>query len=449
VIFQSADVLAERLRAHVREPARISGERSVSLSHETLPNEAEWPTRGRYADGFRPLAEQFAAHFARGEEIGAGLVVYQHGRCVVDLQGGWADAEARVPWRTDTRLVVFSVTKGFAAMALNLLADRGQLEWDAPVATYWPEFAAGGKGRVTVAQLFQHQAGLPYLDVPLTLDDCIEDRPVVDHALAGQRPAWTPGEGSGYHPVTFGMYAQALFRRITRRSSGPEETIGAFLRRELFEPLGSDVHMGTPASLDGRTAKLYPPSNGTRLRNALREVALRPNGTDGRVARELFARGSLARRAFVNPSVGPRGLLAYNEPPARRADLPWASATASAHGVARAYLPWAAGGVHDGRRYVSAATVAALYGRGSWSERDRVLQKPLGWTRGFLKDEVFSPQRASFGHAGMGGALGWADPVAGLTFGYVMNAMDWRVRSSRALALCRALYACEPVRAAS
>jgi CubicO group peptidase (beta-lactamase class C family) len=132
----------------------------------------------------------------------------------------------------------------------------------------------------------------------------------------------------------------------------------------------------------------------------------------------------------------------------RRAQLAWASATASAHGLARAYLPFAAGGAALGRRFVRAATLAPIHARQSWSERDRVLQKPIGWSQGFLKEEshLFAPNPESFGHAGMGGALGWCDPVADLTIGYAMNRLDWRVRSPRALALCRALYACEPVR---
>ena len=153
--------------------------------------------------------------------------------------------------------------------------------------------------------------------------------------------------------------------------------------------------------------------------------------------------------AFFNPSLGPTGLAIYNAPQVRRSELPWGSATASAHGVARAYLPFAGGGVADGRAYLSAATLAPVHARQGWSERDLVLQKPVGWSQGFLKDEttVFSPNPESFGHAGLGGALGWCDPTREITLGYVMNRLDWRVRSPRAVALCRAIYACEPVRA--
>jgi CubicO group peptidase (beta-lactamase class C family) len=137
--------------------------------------------------------------------------------------------------------------------------------------------------------------------------------------------------------------------------------------------------------------------------------------------------------------------VAYNQAPAIRAELAWGGATGSARGVARAYLPFASGGTHEGRSYLKSDTLAPVYARQGWSERDRVLCKPLGWSNGFLKEErhIFSPNPESFGHAGMGGALGWADPVEELAIGYVMNRMDWRVRSKRTLELTRALYDCE------
>lgn len=414
--------------------AATAREAPIELEHR-----APWPARGGYADGFRPVAERFAAHLAAGEEIGAGLTVYHRGRLVVDLVGGVADVATGRPWEHDTRLVVFSVTKGFAAMALNLLADRGLLEWDAPVSTYWPELARNGKEAITLRTLFGHRAGLAYLDTPLSLDDCLLRPDRVRRALEEQRPGHASVQG--YHAITYGMFAREVFERVAG------ESMGRFLRRELLEPLGADVHLGAPAELDDRVATLYPPSTRDRLLNAVKTQLRAPNTADGRVARALLARDSIARRAFANPSVGARGVLAYNDVPVRRAELAWGSATASARGVARAHLPFANGGVHEGRRYVGAQTLAALHPRDGWSDCDAVLQKPIGWNRGFLKEEphLFGPNRESFGHAGMGGALGWCDPVASLSIGYVMNRMDWRVRSPRALALCRALYACPGV----
>ena len=432
LVFQSAREVAEALRAHVADAER---ERSADLDHA-----APWPATGSYAEGFRPVAELFAEHLAKGEEIGAGLTVYHRGERVVDLAGGLADVETARPWRHDTRIVVFSATKGLAAMALNMLSDRGQLDWDARVAEHWPEFAKHGKEHITVRALLQHQAGLPSLDARLSLAECIDDWPRVVRALEDQRPD-SPAV-QGYHAITFGMYARALFEKIAG------EPMGRFLEREWFVPLDSDARLGAPPELDGRTATLYPPHNGARVANMLFAGLFRPGSREGRVVRALVGRDSVGRRAFLNPRIGSRGLLAYNDVPVRRAELPWASATASARGLARAYLPLSVGGELGGRRYLRSDTIAALVERGGWSERDAVLQKPIGWNRGFLKEErdIFDPHGRGFGHAGIGGALGWCDPGSGLAIGYVMNRMDWRVRSPRAMDLCRALYGCGPVR---
>lgn len=406
----------------------------------TIYHPAPYPATGSYADGFHPVAFQFAKHLQDGAEIGANFAVYHRGRLVVDLAGGIADTDTKRPFQRDTRLVVFSVTKGFAAMALNLLADRGFLEWDAPVSKYWPEFAENGKSQITLRSLFSHTAGLAVLDTQLTIEECLHSSERVRRALEDQTPH-TPAI-QAYHAVTFGLLAREVFERIA------SESMGKFLRRELFEPLGSDVHLGTPAELDELFAKLYPPSTPTRLVNGLYAALFQGKSTDGRMARAVLARESLVRRAFQSPSMGPRGILAFNELPVRRAELPWASATASALGIARAYLPFALGGSFEGRRYLRQETLDPLSAREGWSEQDGVLQKPLGWNRGFLKedDNVFGPNREGFGHAGMGGALGWCDPKAQITVGYVMNRMDWRVRSPRALALTKALYASPALR---
>lgn len=397
------------------------------------------PAQGSYADGFEPVARCFAQQLAR-DEIGAAFSVYQHGRPVVDLWGGLADVKSQRPWDRDTRMVVFSVTKGLAAMALLLLSDRGAFDWDEPVAERWPAFAARGKGHITIRTLLNHRAGLPYLDAPLKLGDCLNGADKVLRALEMQVPAWAPGERQGYHATSFGLFVGELFRRIAG------ESIGAFLERELFEPLGSDARLGTGSAYDAKHATLYAPGVGERVLRMISSVTLDPLSTEARIARDILRSDSIGRRAFINPSPGARGLLAYNDVSVRRAELAWASATASADGIARAYLPLASGGVFSERSLFKPESVSALYARQSWSPQDAVLNKALGWSQGFLKEErhLFSPNPESFGHAGMGGALGWCDPVAGLSLGYVMNKLDWRVRSPRILNLCRALYDCEP-----
>jgi CubicO group peptidase (beta-lactamase class C family) len=410
-------------------------------TYKKLANPALGPARGSYEDGFDEVARCFARQLADGDQIGASFAIYWRGRCVVDLWGGMAELERWRVWERDTRVVVFSVTKGFAAMAFHLLADRGLLDWGAPVSQYWPGFGRAGKEDMDVATLLGHRGGLAYLDQTLQMADCVEParREALVEVLEAQRPGWEPGQDQGYHAVTFGMYATELFERIAG------ESMGEYLRRELFEPLGSDVMLGTPAAEDHRCAALYPPKASTRVKKMLSSALTRPSSAEARVFKEFLDSKSVMKRAFMNPHVPRNDIRLYNSLPVRRAQLAWASATASAQGVARAYLPFASGGVAMGRRFFNERTLEPAYRRLGWSDRDLVLQKPLGWSHGFLKEEahLFCPNEASFGHAGMGGSLGWADPVEQIALGYAMNKMDWRVRSKRAVELCQALYRCE------
>lgn len=399
---------------------------------------ATGPLQGYFSPAFEPLAAQFATAFTTGQEIGASLCVYHRGDMVVDLWGGLADRASAAPWTADSLIVVFSVTKGLAAMALNLAAERGLFAWDRPVADYWPAFAQAGKHRITVRQLFNHRAGLAAITAPLTLAQfCDPAQADATRALLAAQPAaWAPDASQGYHALSFGMYADAFFEMACG------EPLGTFLHREYLDPLQADVFMGTPAAQDARVATLYPVTTPQRVGHMVL-AALRGGSTESNVARS-FLRGGLAKTALTNPPT-PGGLQAYNLPPVRRNCLSWASATATARGLARAYVPWSVGGLWQGHRYVAEATITPITQRQGWSECDLVLGKPLGWAQGFLKEDdgVFSPNRASFGHPGMGGALGWCDPTAQLSLGYTMNHCDWRVRSPRALALCQALYRCQ------
>lgn len=395
------------------------------------------PISGQATAAFAPVAQQFAQHFTANKEIGASLCVYHRGELVVDLWGGMADRDAAKPWTADSLIVVFSATKGLAAMALNLAAEQGKFAWDAPVARYWPAFAQNGKERITVRQLFNHRAGLAAITQPLTLEQlCDPTQTDAVHAILGaQAPAWVADTQQGYHGISYGLYADAFF------AIACGEPLGGFLHRELLDPLQADVFMGTPAGQDHRVATLYPGSSASRIGHML-WAAARGGSTEANVARSFLV-GGHAKQAFTNPAT-PGGVGAYNQPPVRRHCLAWASATATARGLARAYLPWSLGGVWHGQRYLAAQTIAPLLSRQGWSAPDLVLGKPMGWAQGFLKEEegVFSPNPESFGHPGMGGALGWCDPKTQLSVGYTLNRLDWRIRSPRALALCEALYRC-------
>ena len=260
----------------------------------------------------------------------------------------------------------------------------------------------------------------------------------VVQALEMQRPLWAPGSAQGYCGVSFGPYAGELFRRASGRS------VAEYLRTEICQPLGADAHLGLPTSEEHRVSTLYTSGPGTFVKKILPRVLL-SRGVEGRIYRSFLNRKSPTRRAFANPAeLGLKGVKNFGTRRVRALSLPWASATASARGLATVYSALAA--PNPLKPLVSQSAIAEVSRRQSWGF-DKVLRKPMGFSQGFIKDELhlYSPVAETFGHPGAGGALGFADPVNGLAFGYVMNRMDWRVRSPRVVALCRALYECEPL----
>lgn len=384
---------------------------------------------------FGEVAEAFRANFAHRGEIGAALTIDVEGQRVVDVWGGLADRATGRPWERDTRGVMFSATKGLVALAFLMLEDRGILDVDAPVVTWWPGFGRHGKQHITVRTLLNHRAGLSVVDLPVPLTD-YADPPRVDEALEAQAPVWQPGTAQGYGGTAWGMYTGALFRRITG------ETVGAFLKREVFEPLGVDVRLGLPPSEGTDIATLYPAEPKKILPAVLPRMVLQ-DSLEGRFFTQvLLKRRSIPARAFANPQLGPRRLDVLNDPEVRSWELPWKGAVGSARGLATIYAALAQGGALDGVRLVSEAALARVHPRQSWAWEDRVLLKPMGFSQGFMKEEphLFSPNEAAFGHSGAGGALGMADPTHRIAVGYVMNGMDWHVRSPRTLAITHALY---------
>jgi CubicO group peptidase (beta-lactamase class C family) len=397
---------------------------------------AMFTVQGTVRPGFEPVEAAFRENFERRGEVGAAACAWYEGEKVVDLWGGLADRETGRAWDEDTLAVMFSSTKGMVALCLLMLADRGKLDYDRPVADYWSEFAAGGKEAITVRELLNHRAGLTSLDTRLTLDDwCNPAR--VGPALASQRPQWPPGSDQGYGAVTTGAYAAELFRRIAGRS------VGDFFAHEVARPLDADVFIGLPADLESRVATLYPARLGADRLRLLTEI-LSGRTVEGRLARAFITSRSLTSRAFGNPRLGRQGLKVFNDAEVHRMEIPWGGGIASARGLAKVYAALAAGGTFGRTTLCSSESIEPLTRRQSWSDRDRVLLKPLGFSQGFVKEErhVFSPGEEAFGHSGMGGALGLADPDRRLALGYVMNRMDIRVRSPRCLALCHALYGC-------
>lgn len=398
---------------------------------------AEPAVVGRVAPGWEGVRDAFVEGFRSRGEVGASVTVLHRGRTVVELAGGVADPATGRPFTPTTPGVCFSATKGLVAACFLLLEDRGLADLDAPVAACWPAFAREGKGPTTVREVLNHRAGLSAVDAPLALED-VRDRPERVHdALVAQRPAWRPGTDQGYAACTYGLYTAEIFRRLTGRS------LGAFFADEIAAPLGLHTALGRPSSLPEAPARLLPVDRRTLLAKQVPEALLRDT-TEGRVYRRVLAgTRSLTGRSFLNPTLGPRRFEALNDPAILAIELPWMNALTTATGLARLYAALGGDGSLDGVRLCAPERLGALHDRQSWSERDRVLQKPMGWSQGFVKDEphLFSRDPRAFGHPGAGGALGWADPATGLAVGYVPNAMDWRLRSPRAVALCHAAQA--------
>ncbi len=385
---------------------------------------------GYIAPGFGPVADAMVANLKKRRELGASLCVYEQGEKVIDAWCGLADREANRPWVEDTLCVMFSATKGLAAMVVLDLAQQGVVDYDAPVATYWPEFAQAGKEGITVRMLMNHQAGLHGLSEPLTLDDIASGRAAA--ILERQSPLWEPGAEQGYHAVTYGLYVAELVARATGGTS-----VGQY-----FKTMWPDVdaYIGVTAAAEPRLASLYPATTADKL------LRIAPRffghfGTEGRVYRAAVRKRSATGRAFGVPTdLPPTQVARYGSVELLRMELPWGNGVGNGRALATVYGDMI--GVSGRERRFSSDVVAPIYDRQSWQARDNVLRKPLGWSQGFLKEEtrLFCPSPASFGHAGAGGSLGWADPDNGIAFGYVMNRMDFRVRSPRVLALCHALY---------
>ncbi|MGC0421528.1 serine hydrolase domain-containing protein [Embleya sp. AB8] len=371
---------------------------------------------GFIAPGFAPVQAAFEENFALHGELGAALAIHLHGVPVVDLWGGVAEPATGRGWERDTVQVVWSVTKGLVATCLAILIDRGRLDPALPVCRYWPEFAAGGKRDVTVAQLLSHQAGLPFLDEPITLDQVAMPDALAD-ALAMQRPAWEPGTAHGYHAVTWGFYASELIRRVDGR------TVGMFLAEEVTGPLGVDAHIGLPGAVVPRLAHL------TTL--APMEPGLLDLGSD-------LGRAMLALPALAAPG-------ADHDPDVLAWEVPSGLGVTNARALSRIYAMLGAGGTFDGVRLLSAETVTEVTTT-VVAGPDRILGEHTAFSLGFMKPETaffaVSANPAAFGHPGSGGPLAFADPATGLAFAYVTNGQSPLQTDVRGLGLIEAVQGC-------
>ena len=384
---------------------------------------------GFVSRGFEAVREAFADNFARRRELGGACCVYRRGEEVVDLWGGVRNKRTGEPWERDTMVIVYSATKGLAAMTLAIAHSRGWLDYEERVCTYWPEFAQHGKAQITVRQLLAHQAGLYVLDEPVDRS-LVADLDRLAVVLARQKPAWEPGTRQAYHGITLGFYESELLRRLDPQ----HRSLGQFFHDEIASPLGLDVYISLPEDIpNGRLATMTRPTwlelfHGFPLRLAL---------------------DTMNRRSKISQAL--RGSeLPHDEPRvyARNLEVPSGGAVGTARAIAHAYSVFATGGRELGLRsetleLLSAPAVAPT--RGFYDEclKGHGIQFSLGFMKSSPALPFGSPR--AFGSPGAGGALGFADPVTGVGYAYVTNRMGTRLAGDlRDVALRDALFSCIP-----
>jgi CubicO group peptidase (beta-lactamase class C family) len=364
---------------------------------------------------FAAVRDAFAEGFSSGLELGASVAVEIDGRRVVDCWGGWIDRARTRAWERNTIACTFSCTKGLVAIVALRLVDAGVLDLDAPVARYWPEFAAGGKEDLPVRFLLTHEAGLSAISRPMPFGS-LSDWEAMVAALAAQEPWWEPGTGHGYHGVTYGHLVGEVVRRVDGR------TVGTVLHDDVAAPLGVDCFLGLPATEDARTAEMT--------------IELDP---DAPTFFSHWGPDDLGPKSFGNPP--DCNLVEHTNTRAfREAEIPAANAHANARSLARVYGALGAG-------ELMASELVVEGGRAHVDGDDLVMQLPTRFGLGFevtMPEAEFSfgPGPRSFGHNGSGGSLGFLDPDAGISFGYVMNRMEWRRRrdDARWFPILDALY---------
>ena len=369
--------------------------------------------QGYCADGFEAVRDAFIQNFATNNEIGASVCVVHDGQVAVDLWGG-SSAPSGKPWQQDTIVNVYSTTKTMAAVCMLMLADRGLIDFDAPVARYWHEFAQNGKEGVLVRHVMSHSAGMSGFDTPIQIEELYNWDDVCSR-LARQAPWWEPGTASGYHAITQGYLQGEILRRVDGRS------LGTFFREEVATPLDVDFHIGLGAQHDDRVGEMVPP-------------AARMDQTSGDP-------NSIAVRTFRSASL--TGL----EPQTRAwraAEIPAAGGIGNARAVARVHGALASGGVLDGVRLMAPETVAMAQQQQT-NGKDLVLGAWMLFGMGFglMNPRVpFTPSTGAFYWGGWGGSIAVVDPDTRTSIAYVMNRMgESMLGDQRAVGLIEATYA--------
>jgi CubicO group peptidase (beta-lactamase class C family) len=374
------------------------------------------------------LAPLFQENFEKFGELGAAISVWQNGKPIADLNGGFRDARREQPWTEDTTVGIWSATKGLGSACLVHVLPEHKIDIDHRVGEFWPEFAQAGKENITVAQLLSHQAGLAALDAKVD----IRDYGAVINALEKQKPNWPPGTAHGYHARTFGFLIDELVRRIAGVS------VSEYWRTNFAEPLDLDLWIGLPEEEDARVATMYAARAGKTPEP--RQFYL-----------DLAKPGTFARKVFSSPH-GLNAVSEMNKPEIRALPIVSFGGIGSASSLAKFYAMLANGGRIDDQEFFSARAL-------SWMTTtladgiDRVFQIPTAFSAGFMKDSKESARKifgrstqlpvrlGRFGHPGAGGSHAFADPENKISFVYVMNQMEQSVLpNEKSLRLVEAIY---------
>lgn len=386
---------------------------------------------GHVSAGFDAVRDAFAENFSRRHELGGACCVYHRGEKVVDLWGGVRNKSTGEPWQEGTMVLVYSATKGLAAMTLAVAHSRGWLDYEQRVCRYWPEFAQRGKETITVRQLLAHQAGLFAFDEPVDRS-VVADLDRLAVVLARQKPAWEPGTRQAYHAISLGFYESELLRRVDPH----HRSLGRFFHDEIASPLGLDFYIRLPESIpNSRLATLAKPSPVAMLLGFPIRLTLAA----------LNRRSNIYRALMVNPG----SELPHDEQRiyARNLEVPSGGGVGTARAIAHAYSVFATGGRElqlrpETLHALSAPPIPATHGF-----YDECMMGDVRFSLGFMKSSPSWPfgNEGSFGAPGSGGSLGFADPKAGIGYAYVTSQMGTTFTGDpRDLALRNAVYSIIP-----
>jgi len=392
----------------------------MRISETFSAQQREVPLTGAFEPQYERVVEAFMANYREEDEVGSALHVVRSGQSVVDIWGGWRDGARSREWQRDTLVCVMSVSKGIAGIAFNMLIDRGLIDIDAPVASYWPEFGANGKERLPVRYILDHRSGLPIVTDPLW-PGAIFDREAMVRALAAQAPLWEPGTTAAYQVTTQGYMLGEIMRRVTGKTFGP------FIEEEIAGPLGADFLMG-----------------GLGLRDQRRCAQLLPNLEARLLAAKEEEQDSLRARTMLQYPKEPWSAV-LNSREWRESEIASGNGHGTACAIARIYGVFAAGGAAQGRCFMRSASIENMIREQHYQieiVQDRHYHQALGILLNTPDAVYMGPNPRAFGHHGIGGSIGFADPDAHVGFAYAVNKMHAvGTNGPRAARLISALYA--------